>query len=939
MSDPGQSHGVVRATVRLQFHKGFTLNDAIPLVDYFSRLGISHVYASPLFFARPGSTHGYDIVDFGRINGELGGEKALAALSERLHQHGMGLILDIVPNHIAVGGSANPWWLDVLQWGRDSPYAGFFDIDWESSEPFLHNRVLTPFLRCDYGTALSQGEIGLHFDSVTGHFCAIHHEHRFPLFPPSYGTLLAQAEHPTLYQLGQSFAHLTGTPSGRQKAEQLCAQLASLSRSSTAANTALHDALAQFTSTSPSGIQKLHALLEQQHYRLASWRTAADIINWRRFFDINELAGLRIEDPEVFEATHGKLFELIEKGVVQGVRVDHIDGLANPRAYCRKLRRRIDRLTAPLGIRHFPIYVEKILLADESLPASWLVDGTTGYDFLEDVSLLLHERMGEAHLRALWASISGRSADFAHEVYQARRHVLRHSLAADLDRLVNDLTLLASRNPDTRDYTRRTLERTLVELIAHFPVYRTYAGAGGRDRQDDGVFGKALDAARPHLPSSHEPLLQQLSLWLGGIPPRKLPPGDERRQHQTILTRFQQLTSPVAAKAVEDTAGYRAGVLLSRYEVGAESDCFSTPIGGFHRRCIDRQNQFPHSLVTTATHDCKRGEDTRARLAVLSERASWFRDQLHTWRHLASALRSTGTIYAPTPGDEAILYQTLLGSWPLGLSVDDQPGVSDYLQRLLDWQQKALREAKLATGWQDSDEEYEKGCRTFLTQLLTAEDGQPLRQSLADAAASIAPAGALNSFTQCLLRMTTPGIPDLYQGTEWWDFSLVDPDNRRPVDFAARQQGLRELADWQSLISQWQDGRIKQYLVQRVLQSRITHQALSPVGEYLPLPVRGAFASNVIAFLRLADKDCALTIAPLHCADLLGDSPRPLVPASRWQSTEVEIPAFLQGMNYQSVLTGTGGRYERTLPLASVLADFPVNLLLSNLAEEMTDDR
>jgi len=924
----------LRATLRMQFHRGFTLYDAVPLVSYFARLGISHLYVSPLFTARPGSPHGYDIIDPTCINPELGGETGLETLAKALQQHRMGLILDIVPNHCAVGGSANKWWRDVLQWGRNSTYASFFDIDWQPPEPSLHNRVLAPFLRCDYDKVLADGEIALYFDPVTGALQATHHKQRFPLCPHSYATVLQQAENPSLGQLAHRFATLSCDAAGREKMEKLCLQLATLTRASTVSRSALQQALTQFSALSPEGTQRLHQLLEQQYYRLAGWRTAASQVNWRRFFDINELAGLRAEDPQVFDACHSKLFELIERRLIQGVRIDHVDGLADPRAYCRKLRRRIDSIRPGTREAPFPIYVEKILIGDEQLADDWQVEGTTGYDFMEEVSLLLHDPAGEADLRKTWTAISGRSDDFAREVYTARHHVLEHSLAADVNRLANDLVRLARQQPATREFDYCSILRTLVELIAHFPVYRTYANSSGRSEQDERVFARALVGARRSLPESHGAVLDQLALWLGGQPLCQLPPGPQRKQRQRALTRFQQLTSPAAAKAVEDTAGYRAGVLLSRYEVGANSDCFSTPVSDFHHRCSIRQRTFPATLLTTATHDSKRGEDTRARLAILSERAPWFIAQLNHWRELAAPLRSSANGNpVPSAGDEHILYQTLLGTWPLGLTGQPQDGkaLAAYLERLQTWQRKALREAKLATSWQSVEESYEQGCHNFLHNLLTAASGQELRVALAEAAAAIAPAGALNSLTQCLLRMTAPGIPDLYQGTEWWDFSLVDPDNRRPVDFAARRLALERPDNPCEFIAGWQDGRIKQYLISLTLETRALCRALSPDGAYLPVQVQGAQAHQVIAFARLYRDDCALVVAPLRCASLLGNSPLPHIPSNHWGDTHLVLPEALNNRRYSSRFSATSlAPSDGTLPLAALLADFPVNLLLAH---------
>ena len=721
---------MLRATLRLQFHQGFTLDDAVPLVPYFARLGISHIYASPLLKARPGSLHGYDVVDPTRVNPELGGEAALERLVAALRKHKMGLIADFVSNHMAVGGDANPWWLDVLEWGISSPYARFFDIQWNSHDPLLKGQLLVPFLRTDYGEVLAANEIGLHFDADHGSFYANHYDHRFPLYPPSYGEILRNTGVDDLLTLVRPFEALERSPNYWQAAQELRRELAHIAQAPDM-RLAIQHALSRYE-VKPDGefsqdnFNRLHNLLEAQHYRLASWRTAADDINWRRFFDINELGGLRVEKAEVFEATHAKMFELIERGLVDGLRIDHIDGLANPRAYCRKLRRRLNGLQAkrpaPLTDEHLPIYVEKILGDGEQLPADWHTDGTTGYEFMNEMSLLQQDPVGEIQLSDLWTSITGRTASFMEEVREARAQVLSSSLAGDFESLAQELLLVARTDINTRDLTLGAIRRALFELIVHFPVYRTYAGVNGRSVQDRQIFEKALAGARTTLAESDWPLLNYLDLWLGGQRLCEMAPGANRKQRRKVIARFQQLTSPAAAKAVEDTACYRSAVSLARNDVGFDPQHFSTTLKDFHHRCSERAAHFPDNLLTTATHDHKRGEDTRARLGVLSERAVWFSEKVEHWQQQTGNLRSDlDDGLAPSPADELMLYQTLLGSWPLRLEPDDAAGMQTYLERLLRWQEKALREAKLRTHWSAPNTAYESVCRDFLTRLLTDE--------------------------------------------------------------------------------------------------------------------------------------------------------------------------------------------------------------------------
>lgn len=923
------------ATLRLQFHAGFTLDDAVPLVPYFARLGVSHLYASPLLEARPGSMHGYDVVDPTRVSPELGGEAALERLVTALRQHGMGLLLDIVSNHMAVGGEHNPWWQDLLAWGRRSRYAEFFDIQWHSPDPLLEGQLLLPFLADDYGKVLQAGHAPLRFEAGTGRFAIHHHDHRFPISPPDYALILAGSHLTSLRDLAGRFAAAPHADA----AEALHQELIELGRSAQVA-VDIERLLEGFDARQDPGFQRLHALLERQHYRLASWRTAADDINWRRFFDINELGGLRVEKPAVFEATHGKVFELIGRGLVDGLRIDHIDGLADPRGYCRKLRRRTTALLGqrPLSaaLEHFPIYVEKILGPGETLHRDWQVDGTTGYEFMNQVSLLQHDPAGEAELTSLWHALSERPA-FVEEVRQARQLVLQGTLAGDFESVAQALLQVARNDVMSRDLTLGAIRRALQALVEHYPVYRTYINALGRPQQDEGFFQQALEQARATLGEGDAGVLDYLQRWLGGEPWRQLPPGRSRKQLRHACVRFQQLTSPTAAKAVEDTAFYRSAVLLSRNDVGFEAERFSAPVEDFHQHCRQRLAEFPANLLATATHDHKRGEDVRARLAVLSERADWFASRIEHWRELAEPLRQTlADGPAPSAGDELMLYQTLLGTWPLTLAADDEPGLRTYAERLHEWQRKALREAKLRSTWSAPNEAYEGACAAFIDALLLDRQYQQLRHSLVQAADALAVPGALNSLAQCLLRMTAPGVPDLYQGNEFWDFSLVDPDNRRPVDFVARRQALDDRQTPQQLVATWQDGRVKQALIAQVLERRRQFPELFLHGDYLPLEVRGEHAHQVLAFARCGEEQRAFVIVPRLAGNLLGRTAQPLIPAQNWGDTRVVLPfatstANCTGLFDQRAVTTHKEHGSRELWLNTALERFPVNLFIEHI--------
>jgi (1->4)-alpha-D-glucan 1-alpha-D-glucosylmutase len=915
----------LRATLRLQFHKGFTLEQAVPLVPYFARLGISHIYASPLLAARAGSMHGYDVVDPTQVNPELGGEAALRRLVSALREHNMGLILDIVSNHMAVGGNDNPWWLDLLEWGRLSPYGEFFDIQWHSPDPLMEGQLLLPFLGSDYGVALQEGTLKLQFNAQTGSFHVEHYDHHFPICPNDYGELLRSEE--TLKALADRFSSLSYQTDAHSLAIPLKEELRQLAIDPQILE-AIQNNLKHYDSGSEEGFDKLHQLLERQSYRLASWRTAADDINWRRFFDINELGGLRVERPAVFEATHGKIFQLIAEGLVDGLRIDHIDGLADPRGYCRKLRRRVD-LLAP-G-RHLPIYVEKILGAGETLHRDWAVDGTTGYEFMNQLSLLQHDPDGEHVLGDLWQRRTERPAAFIEEAQLARQQILNGSLASDCESVAQALLQVARDDLMTRDLTLGAIRRVLQALIVHFPVYRTYISAMGRSEQDEVFFQQAMDGARQTLSEADWPVLDCVAAWLGGTPWRRKPRGRSRKILKHACVRFQQLTSPAAAKAVEDTALYRSAVLLSRNDVGYNTEQFSAPLSDFHAVNQQRLDEFPDNLLATATHDHKRGEDTRARLAVLSERSHWYAEQIELWRALARPVRVDDQM--PSSGDELILYQALLGSWPLQLRDDDQAGFADYAKRIWQWQQKALREAKLQSSWSAPNEAYENAAQAFTEKLLTGEEGELLRAALSKAVNSIAAAGALNGLAQTLLRMTVPGVPDLYQGNEFWDFSLVDPDNRRPVDYAAREHALQEPLPPVELLANWRDGRIKQALIAQVLNLRVEHAELFRRGNYQALEVLGSQAHNVLAFAREYEGKQAIVIVPIRCAKLLENGAVPQVDALRWGDTRVVLPFAASATNLKGLFSSSAVTKNRELNISDALGDVPVNLFIQHLTQ------
>ncbi len=909
-----------RATARLQFFAGFTLDDAVAIVPYLSALGISHLYASPLLKARPGSTHCYDIVDHNEINPELGGEAALLRLVSALRAHDMGLILDIVPNHMGVGGSDNAWWLDVLEWGHQSRFAEFFDIDWMPPDTTLHNKLLAPFLGAPYGEVLASGELQLKCGPDGGLFVE-YHEHRFPV--SARGAALVLHSEAVFNDVSHAFAD-AAKMSGRhaayaagQKAKALLAGMMAAPEG----EAALAACLSRFDAGTADGQRRLHELLQRQNYRLAWWRAATDEINWRRFFDINTLAGIRVEIPKVFDATHKYILALYAQGLIDGVRIDHIDGLADPRGYARKLRRAMEVAgakrpgNAAQGVPY--IVVEKILNGRERLPADWRTDGTTGYDFMDQVAGVLHDPEGEAALTWAWTSATGRPGRFEDEEEPARRQILADNLASELNATAAALHRIARRDLGTRDYTLTAIRRALAEILVHFPVYRIYAGPAGQSEMDAQVMDRTLAAARKSFRAADRHLLDVLRLWLADESPRALPAGPRRAERLRAMVRFQQLSAPVAAKSVEDTAFYRYGRLLSRNEVGSNPGTFAISPAAFHAEAAARGKALPGAMLATATHDHKRGEDTRARLAVLSEIPGEWESALTRWMRLNALIRPEA---GPNAADEIMLYQMLVAAWPLGLAADDAEGVAAFAARIGAWQVKSVRESKLISEWAAPDEAYEAACAAFLAG--TLDPGRPVLAEIVAFAARIGAAGAVNGLAQTLLRLTAPGVPDLYQGTEYWDQSLVDPDNRRPVDFAARMASLAANQHPADLLADWQNGVVKQAIIARALELRARNPMLFARGVYMKLDVEGPASGHVLAFARRFRNRTSVTAVTRLSAGMVADVP--LVPEEAWAGTSVVLPGF----DWIDVLNG-GSVTEKKIPVARLFERLPVALLVS----------
>ncbi|HEY2416667.1 MAG TPA: malto-oligosyltrehalose synthase [Steroidobacteraceae bacterium] len=852
---------IPRATYRLQLHKGFGFEAMTDCVPYLAALGVSHAYLSPYLKARPGSGHGYDIVDHAQINPELGDEAAFRRMSETLKSYQLGQILDFVPNHMGVGGSDNPLWLNVLEWGPDATHAGWFDIEWDPQRRYLHNKVLVPFLGDHYGIELERGALQLKYDDADGSFAVWAYDtHKLPITPPHYAEILG-SEHPALERLADAFAWL---PNWRlqmgRRASEFKTQLAQLVDEHDDVRAALNRSLARFQGRAdePRGWQELDALIQKQYWRIAYFRVAADDINYRRFFNINDLAGLRIELPEVFDHAHQRVLRLVKDGVIDGLRIDHIDGLLDPKGYLSRLRR---RLAARHTGGHFYLVAEKILAAHETLREDWPVDGTTGYDFLNQVLLLLVDTAAEAAFTECYAQFTGERRTFGEIGRLCKLHIMDHEMSGELNVLARDLARLARQNPRTADFTQSLLRRAVKEIIACFPVYRTYIdGSGVLEGADERDLGWALAQARRNEyeidPSAFSFLEQVLSAQLTQRPHS----GFSRQSLLRCAMRLQQYSGPVAAKGLEDTAFYRYNRLIALNEVGGDPGRFGGTLAGFHRANQQRAQRWRHSMLATATHDTKRGEDARARLAALSEFPEEWARLVNVW---ARILRGPTATPEPDRNDEYALYQVLLGSWPCEL-LDEREChgelMNAFSQRVQQTMLKSIREARVHTSWAFPNAHYEEAMTALIDTGLTGSRASAFIAAFLPFARQVARCGVHNSLIQTAIKLTAPGVPDLYTGSELWDLSMVDPDNRRAVDYPLRVTLLRQMeqalsADGSTLFSQlldqWGDGRIKLAVIACLLRHRNEQPDLYTHGDYQPLSASGPRAEEFGAYVRV----------------------------------------------------------------------------------------
>ena len=898
-------------TYRLQFNRWFTFTHARNIVAYLHELGVSDVYASPYFQASPESLHGYDITDHNKLNTAIGSRTDYDAWIAQLQGHGMGQVLDFVPNHVGIADDRNAWWMDVLENGPSSSYAPYFDIDWEPSISHLRDKVLLPILGDQYGRVLERGELQVRFEEGT--FYVFYGERKLPIAPGTYRYILKVAlKNLAEYKDDDFYAELqsiltaleylpkrTETDPKRiaertrekkiikRRLERRCAEAPQVQH-------AIEKALAQINGNpgDPRSFDKLDELLNAQSYRLAFWRVAAEEINYRRFFDVNDLAAIRVELPKVFDAVHRLLLELVSTGAVTGLRIDHPDGLYLPREYFVKLQQRCAKVLGiglPRDDRAIYMVAEKILTGPETLRKEWPVHGTTGYDFANLVTQLLVESSAETAITKTFHRFIGHSVPFGHLLYAKKLLVMKLALANDVDVLGNMLDRLSERNRWYRDFTLEALSRAVRETIACFPVYRTYVEpeqpVSEEDRQ---IVERAIAAAKRRNPAMEESIFKYLRDVLLLRSPQDLDAAG-RAAHAQFILKFQQTTGPVMAKGLEDTVFYIYNRLPGLNEVGGEPQQFGLSIEAFHERNLDRQRDWPATLLATSTHDTKRSEDVRARIVAISEIPELWRRSLqrwgtanHRWKRIVNDLE------APDANEEYLLYQILLGTWPMQANGEPEPvPTPDYIERIQAYMTKALKEAKINTSWIQPNEEWDAAMHDFVARILDSSPRNKFVPIFLPAAKEVIRLGAINSLTQTLLKLTSPGVADIYQGTEIWDYSLVDPDNRRPVDYDLRCEMLKSLSSATpgELLQTWPDGRIKLFLTKHLLQLRRGHADLFERGEYLPLHTSGTFAESCVSFVRRLDENWIAVIAP-RLSSRIGFPPI----GEAWQDTTIQLP-------------------------------------------------
>jgi (1->4)-alpha-D-glucan 1-alpha-D-glucosylmutase len=967
------------STYRLQFNHAFTFRDATRIISYLHELGISDIYASPYFAAKKESLHGYDIVDPNALNPEIGTEEDYRAMIAQLERNEMGQVLDIVPNHMCVDSPDNQWWMDVLENGPSSPYAQYFDIDWAPVKKELKDKVLIPVLGDQYGNVLDSQELRLAFES--GAFFIHYYDYKFPIRPHAYAVVLGHRleilqetirqddpDHAEYLSIITALGHLppyTECDPARieerhREKEIIKRRLLALMDRSSVVREHVEQNVRLFNGTKgdPKSFDLLDALLDQQIYRLSHWRVATDEINYRRFFDINGLGAIRVERPAVFEATHALVFRLISNGSVTGLRVDHPDGLYNPVEYFHRLQRgcfvlraaaaeenslaeQYDRLfLEDPAYRAFYIVGEKILTKSERMPEDWPIHSTTGYVFLNSVNGIFIDNESAKAFDRIYEKFTGVKINLLEVIYEKKKLVMQVAMASEVNTLGHYLNDFSERNRHTRDFTLNSLRSAITEVIAAFPVYRTYTNTwtvADRDRQ---VIELAIARAKRKNPALSESIFDFLKDVLLLRFPHDQKDEDKASWFDFVML-FQQLTGPVMAKGVEDTAFYVYNRLVSLNEVGGMPERFGTPLETFHGQNIERMKSWPHAMIATATHDTKRSEDVRARINVLSEIPREWGERIRIWARMNKKKKGVvDGVETPDRNEEYLLYQTLIGAWPTE-PMDDR-GRDAFIGRIRDYMLKASREAKVNTSWISPNGKYEEALASFVHALLAPAEGNRFLNDFLPFQQMISHYGAYNSLSQTLLKICAPGVPDFYQGTELWDFSLVDPDSRRPVDFERRISILEELkrkeGEMTGAALAWEltqhavDGRIKMYAMYKALAHRRINSGLYRNGEYVPLSARGPKSGNLCAFMRRTNGASAIVAVPRFLTGLISGTGAAPFGKGVWEDTMLVLPEDAQGESYRNVFTGEivtanaeGG--EKGILCSNIFGSFPVALL------------
>jgi (1->4)-alpha-D-glucan 1-alpha-D-glucosylmutase len=982
------------ATYRLQFNGSFRFRDARAIIAYLNDLGITDIYASPYLKANRGSLHGYDIVDHNALNPEVGTEEEYTEYAAELRKHGMGQILDIVPNHMYIESSENTWWMDVLENGPSSVYARFFDIDWSPIKEELRNKVLLPVLGDQYGKVLDSQELRLSFED--GSFFFHYYDHKFPVVPKTYIALLEHSlhaleerltgEHPDFVELLSIITALTHLPpytemspekiTERHREKEITKKrLLTLYSGSSAIKEHIDENVRIFNGVKgePRTFDLLDGLLDTQVYRLSYWRVATEEINYRRFFDINHLAAIRMEDPEVFRETHKLVMKLIKEEKVTGLRVDHPDGLYDPSEYFHRLQLSCfsqlrpghlegteeesplagspdlepeivnlynESFTSGPGSKPFYIVGEKILLKGERMPEEWPIFSTTGYVFLNSLNGIFVETRSARAFDSVYKKFTRLNLNYQDVVYEKKKLIMEVAMSSEVNTLGHYLNRISEKDRHTRDFTLNSLTHAIIEVIAYFPVYRTYINSYDVVDRDRQYIELAVSKAKRKNPAISGSIFDFLRDVLLVRFPENID-GDDKKEWLDFVMRFQQITGPVMAKGLEDTAFYVYNRLVSLNEVGGMPDRFGTPLETFHGQNIERMKSWPHALIASSTHDTKRNEDVRSRINVLSEIPDEWRRHLALWRRLNRKKRlMVDGQFAPDRNEEYLFYQTLVGAWPVG-EINEE-GLAVFRERIRGYMLKAIREAKVNTSWINPNTIYEDAVMIFVDSVLSNAPGNQFLKEFVPFQKKISHFGMFNSLSQTLFKITCPGVPDFYQGTEIWDFSLVDPDNRRPVDYGLRAEMLRRLRDREGQSSCYllsrdltiskDTGEIKLYVTHKALGYRKLNRKLFEGGEYLPLETGGRAADHICAFARRLGNREALVIVPRFLIRLGPEEEGLPLGPEVWGDSNVIVPFAGEGWRYRNVFTSETITVRREngalcLHASEVFANSPVALL------------